>query len=57
MKELLDYIEKLFEKDFDGYTQLRRKFKNQKQEKMYQKWKELRKSIESDKLGSEGHDG
>ena len=47
MKELLDYIENLFEKDFDGYTQLCRKFKNQKQEKMYRKWKELRKSIES----------
>jgi len=54
MTELLDYIDGLFAKDFDGYGQLGRKYKNPKQDEMYRKWKELRKSINSDTKRTEG---
>jgi len=42
MIELLDYIDGLFEKDFEGHTQLDRKFKNERQRSMQREWEKLR---------------
>jgi hypothetical protein len=39
---LINYIDNLIERDFDGYTQLNYKFKNRKQRIVSEEWEKLK---------------